>query len=81
MTSSSPKPSSGFALGRWCRAVLLALSLIPAGCAGTDVRGSKFPEDDLSTLSGKVRPPEPGNQPAGMSNKAMQIERDLGYGR
>jgi hypothetical protein len=58
-------------------ASLVALSL--SGCAGWDMRGDSFREDELSSTCRQLRPKEPSGETWGFSNKAMQIERDFGY--
>jgi hypothetical protein len=65
--------------GRWCRVVLLVLGLGLSGCAKLDIRGDKFAEDDLSTMPGKIRSHESTGGTWGVSNKAVQIEHNLGY--
>ena len=57
-------------------ALVLCLSL--TGCANQSFRGSSFAEDDWSTMPRSMRRPEDQTSPTAYSNKARQIERNLG---
>ncbi len=58
---------------------MLAACLGLAGCARFNLRGDPFPEDDISALSRQLRPHDTNAEAWGASNKALQIENDLGY--
>jgi len=64
--------------GPWFRATVLVGCLALSGCQHVDLRGEKFPEDELSRLSRRLRPRDTETEPAGVANKARQIEGDLG---
>jgi len=48
------------------------------GCANQALRGSSFFEDDWSTMPKAMRRAEAPASPTAYSNKARQIERNLG---
>jgi len=62
-------------IGRLGRVFLLALL---AGCAGWNLRGEGFTDNELSEFCGQYRRADLGTGPAGLSTKAQQIERSLG---
>jgi len=73
----------------WLRALLampvaLHVSLVAccliAGCRGVDLRGEPFPDDHLSRAGRQLRVPERESESFAFSNKARQIERNLGIG-
>jgi hypothetical protein len=64
-------------IGRWCWGLVLLLAL--PGCAAWNVRGEGFRDKDSAQTFQKLRPAEPGGEAFGFSNKAKQIERELGY--
>lgn len=66
-------------LGRWAclGAVLLGVGL--SGCQSWNLRGESFAEDEFSNMPKRLRPFEPGSEAFGVSNKALQIERNLGF--
>ncbi len=67
------------ALGRWgCLAVVVVV-LGLSGCQSWNLRGETFPEDEFSSMPKRLRPFEPGSEAFGVSNKALQIERNLGF--
>lgn len=66
-------------LGRWSRLALVVACLGITGCCDWNLRGDHFAEDDLSTLPQQFRPVDPDGEPFTFSNKARQIERNLGY--
>lgn len=70
-------------IGRWAQTLVLVLSLATVGlvgCKSNDtLMGEKFHEDELNGVCKKMRPPEPGAEASGLSNKSQQIERELGY--
>ncbi len=65
--------------GRWLQTGIVILCLGLPGCAKWNVRGEPFQEDDFSTLPKRMRPIEAGSETWGASNKAIQIERNLGF--
>lgn len=66
-------------LGRWsCLLVVLFAVSVP-GCQSWNLRGETFPEDEFSGMPKHLRPFEPGSEAFGVSNKALQIERNLGF--
>lgn len=58
-------------------ALLACLVLLP-GCAWQDLHGSSFAEDGWTTLPKGMRPVDDESTPTAYSNKARQIERNLG---
>lgn len=63
---------------RLARAMLLAGCLALPGCTIPDIRGDKFPEDDWSGFAQQVRPRDTATEAWGATNKALQIEQNLG---
>jgi hypothetical protein len=61
----------------------LFLGLLLGGCAHLDEKQEeKLPGDDMSSTCRKLRQSDssdPGDEAWGMSNKSVQISRDLGY--
>jgi hypothetical protein len=43
-----------------------------------DLRGGSFRDDELSSTCRQIRPKETQSEPWGVSNKALQIEKDFG---
>ncbi len=76
--SRSSEPTAA-TLGHWFRTGVLIVCLGLAGCARWNLRGEQFQEDDFSTLPKRLRPVESGGETWGASNKAIQIERNLGF--
>lgn len=67
-------------LGRLGRLALVIVCLGMAGCCNSwNLRGDGFPDDELAHVPQQVRPKEPTGVPYGFSNKARQIESNLGY--
>ena len=64
--------------GRCCAAVGLALCLALCGCRGWDLRGDKYDPDPTLELPRDLRRPDTNNEFWGFSNKARQIEGNLG---
>jgi hypothetical protein len=62
-------------MGRCCLAAV-AIMLI-SGCAGWNLRGEKFSEDDLSKTARKARPQQNSGDYWSFTEKGRQIERDL----
>ncbi len=63
---------------QWYVAAAAALGLGLSGCAHLDLRGTSFKDDDLSGTFRQIRPKESQSAPWGVSNKALQIEKDFG---
>lgn len=63
--------------GRWAVAGILSLMLW-SGCAGDSLRGDRFAEDPVATEARGMRTPDKNNEVWGATNKARQIENDLG---
>ena len=57
---------------------VLVFSLSVAGCASDALRGSSFLEDEWSTMPKLMRRAEDQSLPTAYSNKARQIEHNLG---
>lgn len=66
-------------VGRWCWGAVLVFCVVLTGCCNFDVRGDKFPEDELSGMCQQMRPQEKNKEAFGFSNKAKQIERNFGF--
>ncbi len=64
-------------IGRACWIVALLACLGLPGCA--TLRGESFKEDELSGTARQLRPRENKAEAWGTSNKALQIEKDLGF--
>jgi hypothetical protein len=64
---------------RWCWVFAAIACLGLSGCARFDLRGDSFKEDEASGTFRLLRPPETKPEPWGVSNKALQIEKDFGY--
>jgi hypothetical protein len=73
--------STGHSLMRLGQACLVAAALIfgLSGCAGWNLRGDGFPNNELSDSVRKARPKGSTNkiQYGSLSEKGRQIERDL----
>lgn len=63
----------------WFAAAAVVLGLSLSGCAQWNLRGDSFRDDDLSATVRQSRPHQAPNEPWGVSNKALQIEKDFGY--
>lgn len=63
----------------WIAALAAALGATLLGCAPIDLRGDPFREDELSATVRRARPLQAPNEAWGVSNKALQIEKDFGY--
>ena len=64
--------------GRWCCLALLAVCLGVSGCTNLNLRGEGFPDNDLSDLAGQIRRGDQDVHSDAFSNKARQIDRNLG---
>ncbi len=58
--------------------ILLWTGLATGGCNQPDIRGDTFPHDETFRYSGTVRPTDDDLECFGFSNKARQIEQNLG---
>lgn len=65
-------------LGRWCRLALLVACLGALGCTNLSLRGDPYPDNELSNLARQMRQADDLGQSHAFSNKARQIEEDLG---
>jgi hypothetical protein len=63
---------------QWFVAAVAVLVLGLSGCARFNLRGDSFKEDETSTTFRQMRPQETQSPPWGVSNKALQIEKDFG---
>lgn len=68
-------------LGRLFGCVVLAASLGILGCANLNLRGTGFPENDLADWGRTVRGADAEETSHAFSNKARQIDRNLGGSR
>ncbi len=66
-------------IGRSVMAAVAIFGLSLTGCTTMNLRGEPFHDDDLSGTARQLRPRETNSEPWGVSNKALQIERDFGY--
>lgn len=63
---------------RWCRIGIVIVALSSAGCAHVNWRGDGF-SDSLAEIGRQLRPMTDNGDQFGVSTKAREIERDLGY--
>ncbi len=63
------------------RILAVAALLCVAGCTSTDFRGENFKADPLFEVGSRARAGDRDTPPVAVSNKSMQIERNLGVGR
>lgn len=63
---------------RFVVVLCLAVCGLLVGCSGLDLRGEPFPDDPLARAGRQWRPPQRDGELFGFSNKARQIERNLG---
>jgi len=63
---------------QWFVAAVAVLGLGLSGCTRFDLRGDSFRENELSATCQQLRPKEMQSPPWGVSNKALQIEKDFG---
>lgn len=64
--------------GRWCCLAVLAVCLGVSGCTNLNLRGDGFTDNELSNLAGQIRGGDQTVQSDAFSNKARQIDRNLG---
>ncbi len=65
-------------VGRWFLPAAAVACLGLSGCANLDLRGERFQYDPAFELGSQLRPADNGLQPVAISNKSIQIERNLG---
>jgi hypothetical protein len=69
-------------IGRLLWVAILGVSLALAGCCSSlNLRGEGYPEDELSTWVGQFREAGDDDDAFVWSNKAKQINRNLGGSR
>ena len=68
-------------LARFCWAFAASALLAAGGCANLDLRGESFPDDPMSDLAGRLRNVDHDAQSFAFSNKARQIDKNLGTPR
>ncbi len=78
MTSSALRQFGKRMLHRLAPWTALVFCLLMTGCTNQALRGSSFFEDDWSTMPRSMRVTEDQASPTAYSNKARQIERNLG---
>ena len=78
MTSSVPRQFGNRLLRHLAVWSALVLCLSLTGCASDALRGGSFLEDEWSTMPQSMRRAEDQGLPTAYSNKAKQIERNLG---
>jgi len=67
--------------GRWCCLAVLAGCLGISGCTNLNLRGDSFPDNGLSNLAGQIRGGDQAAHSDAFSNKARQIDMNLGGSR
>lgn len=67
-----------FLLGRRGCLALLLVCLGLAGCSNLDLRGERFSDNELSNLAGEMRHSDATASSDAFSNKARQIDKNLG---
>jgi len=65
-------------LGHWCRVAALAACLGISGCTTLNLRGDGFADNELSNWAGQMRGVDRLGPSHAFSNKARQIDRNLG---
>jgi hypothetical protein len=77
----SPGTIASHSAVRGC-ALAAAIAIAMGGCCqnACHLQGDKATDDNLATQCRKYRPPDPSTRPAGLSNKAQDIERSFGIG-
>ncbi len=78
MTRSALRQFGNRILRRLAPSTALILCLSLTGCVNQTLRGNAFPEDDWSSMPKSMRPADDDRLPTAYSNKARQIERNLG---
>ena len=66
-------------LGRLgCSAALFACLGLSGGCEKCNLRGDNFQDDTLASQARQMRSHDRNNELFGVTNKAQQIEKDVG---
>jgi len=66
-------------IGRLAALAVASLGLAISGCAALNLRGEALRDNDLSGVCRQLRPRDTTHEAWGVSNKALQIEKDFGY--
>jgi hypothetical protein len=64
--------------GRCLCLVVLVVCLGASGCSKLDLRGDSFSDNELSNFAGQMRQADSAGPSDAFSNKARQIDRNLG---
>ena len=78
MSHPVSNPPNRFHIGRWCWTAATVICLGLSGCANVDLRGEGFERNELSNFCRQVRPSDGSIEASAVTNKGLQIERDLG---
>jgi hypothetical protein len=70
-----------FLLGRCGCLAVLVVCLGMSGCSNLNLRGERFSDNELSDLAGELRQTDATGPSDAFSNKARQIDRNLGGAR
>ena len=70
--------SAKFRIGRWCWTVATVAALGLSGCANLNLRGEPYWEGETSSFARQLRETNDQGQSFAFSNKARQIEGNLG---
>lgn len=62
----------------WLLATAASILVVVSGCAGMNLRGEPFPEEPMSEMVQRLRKVDGQAKSFAFSNKARQIDRDLG---
>ena len=65
-------------VGRWCSAAAVVACLCISGCTHFDLYGERFQYDPAFELGTGFRAGDAEVQPVAVTNKSIQIERNLG---
>jgi hypothetical protein len=78
MFRSSTIAATGRPAGWGCVAALAACLGLSGCCSQCNLRGDKFADNPLADQGRQLRTPDRNNELFGLSNKAQQIEKDVG---
>lgn len=67
--------------GRWCWCAALVACLGMSGCTSLSLRGDRVAENELSGFAAQLREADAMGPSHAFSNKARQIDRNLGGSR